>query len=74
MAEAAAAGDSYQLVAPDGRSLWMPGIRGIKATLKAARSHQAWAHRIGQRVKIERVLPGSGVGSMYVEEVGEATL
>jgi len=71
--EAAAAGDAYQVETIDGKHhLFMPGSRGIEQTLRSVRKH--WKNRIGQRVRIYRVLPGSRTGAMILEEAGERTL
>jgi hypothetical protein len=73
MHEAAEAGDSYQVETLDGKyCLWMPGCVGVESTLAGARHN--WKHRLGDKVRLMRVLPGSGVGCMYVEYAGEAVL
>lgn len=73
MAEAATAGDSFKVETSDGKAaLWMPGCVGVDQTLVAARKH--WRSRLGQMVKIWRVLPGSGIGCMYLEDAGQAAL
>lgn len=73
LVEASSAGDSYQVETLDGKHhLYMPGSRGITQTLRNVRKH--WKHRIGERVRIYRVLPGSRTGAMVLQEAGERTL
>lgn len=73
ISEAAAAGDAFQVETMDGKhQLFMPGSRGVKETLRHVRRH--WKHRLGQRVRIYRVLPGSRIGAMVLQEHSEATL
>lgn len=68
--EAIEAGDWYELERLDtGGRLSMPGCRGLRATLRAAGGRHRWP--AGTRVRAQRVLPGSQIGCMYVEDAGE---
>ena len=64
--EAIEAGDWYVVEASDGAMLYMPGCAGILETLAAARLN--WPDRKGQYVRLNRVLPGSVIGCMILED------
>jgi hypothetical protein len=73
LAQAATAGDSYQVETLDGKHyLYMPGSRGLAETLRHTRKH--WPQRIGMDIHVYRVLPGSRTGAMVLEDAGRVTL
>ena len=77
MRAASDAGDWYVVEFRDERGTWLaestcPGTAGIDEAVYAARLNHP--RRIGQFAHIKRVLPGSQIGCMFVEDAGTITL
>lgn len=71
MHEAIEAEDSYQLIIPGQAPYWCPGLAGIDELTISTRKAFPDLHGT---FKVERVLKGSSIGCMIVEDAGSITI